>query len=124
MSLGLKQNARNPSAIANMEFNDAAKAQKCLVGTAGDVDSILADSTVTTPLEAESVLRIANTANAVAYIYVGKLSLLPGALSITTALAIMPYSSEVIFAGTSDDDKDSIVVKSSAATVQVAVLKR
>lgn len=123
-NLGLKQNARNPSAIANMEFNDGAKAQKCLIGTAGDVESIIADSTAQTIIGDEAVLRIANTSAAVAYVFVGKASLVPGTLDITTALAVMPNTSEVFFCGVSDDEKDSMVVKSSAAAVQIAILKR
>lgn len=121
---GLRTSARSPGSIQNEQHHDDTAIQRSGNGMPASMERILSDSTVKTPIQDNQPLWVSNTAAAWAYVFVGKDVDCPaGAPSITTGMGIAPNSSVLMFSGKSDDDQQSIVVKASAATVQVVVLK-
>lgn len=124
---GLRQNSRSPGSIHNAEHHDVTGSSKSLVGQPLAIERIMTDSTAaTTPdnsVRNHGTLRIFNTDGLVQYIWAGKEDEIPATVDATTGLAIAPGTSEVMFVGYSDDDKKSIVVKTSSSAVQVAVIE-
>lgn len=121
---GLRKTARSPGSIVNEQAHDDTATQRSGNGIPASISLILADSTVKTPIQDNQPLLINNTANAWAYVFVGKDSDCPaGAPAITTGMGVPPNAQVLMFPGKSDDGLQSIVVKASAATVQVVVLK-
>jgi hypothetical protein len=121
--LGLKNNARNPASIANIEHDDESGSKKVTAGGGAQVKSIVPASTIATAIPNDAILRIVNTTGSDQYVFIGKEDAVPGALNITNSLIMHGQSMEYFFAGSSDDDKKSLVVKTSSNSVQVAVLK-
>jgi len=116
--VGIRNHASSPSSIANMEHHDPSGSQKNLDGSAATVKAIHSDAVEHT-IEDFAVLRVANTTNAVAYLWVGEAGSSPGAPAITNAIAIMPETSEMIFCGAFDDSQKSVAFKASIAGLQV-----
>ena len=121
---GLRTSARSPGSIQNEQHHDDSASQRSGNGMIASMDQIIATSTTKTPIQDNQPLRISNTSGTWQYVFVGKEVDCPaGAPDITTGMGIAPNTSELWFPGKSDDDQQSIVVKTSAATVQVVVLK-
>jgi hypothetical protein len=119
---GLRNNARSPSSITNMEHNDASAAKKVLTGTGVAFEKIFPTSTDKNAVGPAAVLRIANTTASVQFVFIGKESEMPaGTPDATTGLAVMPNSVEMFY-GDVPEDSDEIVVKASDAGVQIAKL--
>ena len=127
LNLNLKKTARNPGSIANDEHNDAAGANRSANGDILCIEKVLSSAEATaaagTPVPQRGTLRVANTANAWAYVYIGDEGTAPGTPDITNSMAIAPNSSAMIFSGVSTSDMKSLVVKVSAGTVQVIIMK-
>jgi len=122
--LGVNHSSRNPTAIANLQHDDKSLAQRNMSGSPGTYASIVADSTVATVVPDYCTLRVTNTAAAVAYLIIGSATDAAGTPSITTGIAIPPNSSECTFVGKLEDLKESVFVKASAATVQIAICEQ
>lgn len=124
-NLNLKKTSRNPSSIANDEHNDAAGAGRSANGDILCIDRVIpaAEAVVAANVPERGTLRIANTANAWAYVYVGEEGTAPGSLDITNAMAVAPNATTMLFTGVSTSDMKSLQIKVSAATVQVIVMK-
>lgn len=126
-NLNLKRTSRNPSSIANDQHNDASGAERSANGDILCIDRIISAANATaaagTPVPERGTLRIANTANAWAFVYIGEEGSVPGSLDITNSMAVAPNSSAMLFSGVSTDDKKSLMIKVSAGTVQVIVMK-
>jgi len=121
----LRNTARSPGSIQNEQAHDDCAVQRSGNGMIASMERIIATSTAKTAIQDNQPLMVNNTANAWAYVFVGKDSDCPaGAPDITTGMGVPPNSSVLMFPGKSDDDQQSIVVKTSAATVQVVVLKQ
>lgn len=121
---GLRTSARSPGSIANEQHHDDSASQRSANGVPASIDRILADSTVKTPIQDNQMLIVNNTAAAWAYVFVGKDADCPGsAPTISNGIGVPPNSQTLMISGKSDDAQQSIVVKASAATVQVVVLK-
>ena len=122
-NLNLKKTSRNPGSIANDEHNDAAGANRSANGDIICIDTIIQDSTVPTPVPERGTLRIANQANTWAFVYIGEEGSVPASLDATNSVAIAPNSSAMIFSGVSTSAMKSLMVKASATTVQVIIMK-
>lgn len=126
-NLNLKRTSRNPSSIANDEHNDAAGAGRSANGDILCIDRIIpaAEATATggAPVPDRGTLRIANTTNAWAFVYIGEEGSVPASLDITNSMAVAPNSSSMLFSGVSSNAMKSLMVKVSAGTVQVIVMK-
>lgn len=121
---GLRTSARSPGSIANEQHHDDTASQRSGNGMIASMERIIATSTTKTPIQDNQPLKISNTSASWQYVFVGKDADCPaGAPDITTGMGIAPNTSELWFPGKSDDPQQSIVVKTSAATVQVVVLK-
>ncbi len=121
--LGLKNGARNPGSIANIQHHDPSGAQKNLSGIAGTIKSVVATSTTATPLTPEASLWVVNRNAATQYVFVGKASDAPVTVDATNGMALPPNFGTMIFCGISDDLQDAIVVKTSHADVHVTILE-
>jgi hypothetical protein len=122
--LGLKVNAKNPATIANDEHSDACHAARDMEGHSAAIKEIVTTSTTKKPVADFALLRVVNTNAAVQFIYIGKDSAAPaGAPDITNGLALPPNESIMLYCPATDDIKDSIVVKTSHATVQVIIME-
>jgi hypothetical protein len=119
--LGLKT-SRSPGSITNMQHHDQSGSEKSFNGTAGTIRKIVAVSTTLEPLENFALLRVCNTAGALGYVWIGPADQVPGTVDATTGFALPANSVENFFVGQSSDPKISMAVKTSAASVQVAVL--
>lgn len=126
-NLNLKRTSRNPSSIANDEHNDAAGAGRSANGDILCIDRIIpaaeAIAAAGVPVPERGTLRIANTANAWAFVYIGEEGTVPGTLDITNSMAVAPNSSAMLFSGVSTNAMKSLMVRVSAGTVQVIVMK-
>ena len=126
-NLNLKKTSRNPGSIANDEHNDAAGANRSANGDILCIDKVIpaADATAAagTPVPERGTLRIANTAAAWAFIYIGEEGSVPATLDITNSMAVAPNSSTMLFSGVSSNAMKSLMVKVSAGTLQVIVMK-
>lgn len=121
---GLRTTARSPGSIVNEQHHDDTAAQRSGNGMIASMDRIIATSTTKTAIQDNQPLKISNTSASWQYVFVGKDVDCPaGTPDITNGMGIAPNTSELWFPGKSDDDQQSIVVKTSAATVQVVVLK-
>lgn len=121
---GLRTTARSPGSIQNEQAHDDSACQRSGNGMIASVERIIAASTTKTPIQDNQPLKVSNTSATWQYVFVGKDADCPaGAPDITTGMGIAPNTSELMFPGKSDDDQQSIVVKTSADTVQVCVLK-
>lgn len=121
---GLRTTVRSPGSITNEQAHDDTATQRSGNGMPASMERIIGTSTTKTAIQDNQPLWASNTTGTWAYIFVGKDSDCPaGAPDITTGMGIAPNSSLLMFSGKSDDDAQSIVVKTSAATVQVVVLK-
>lgn len=126
-NLNLKRTSRNPSSIANDEHNDAAGAGRSANGDILCIDRIIpsAEATAATgsPVPERGTLRIANQAAAWAFVYIGEEDTVPATLDATNSMAVAPNSSTMLYSGVSTTDMKSLVIRVSAATVQVIVMK-
>ena len=123
---GLRKNSRSPGSIHNAEHHDVTGSNKSINGHPLAIEMILADSTdaPNNPIRNHGMIRVMNTDNAnVQYIWAGKEDAVPGTVDATTGLALAPYESEIMYVGYSDDDKKSLVVKTSSSSVQVVVIE-
>ena len=124
-NLNLKRTSRNPGSIVNDEHNDASGAGRSANGDILCIERVIpaAEATVAANVPQRGTLRIANTAAAWAFVYVGEEGTLAAALDITNSMAVAPNSSTMLFTGVPTTDMKSLQVKVSAATVQVIVMK-
>ncbi len=126
-NLNLKRTSRNPSSIANDEHNDAAGAGRSANGDILCIQRVIPAAEATaaagTPVPERGTLRIANTAAAWAFVYIGEEGTVPATLDITNSMAVAPNSSTMLYSGVSTDAKKSLVLRVSAATVQAIVMK-
>ena len=121
---GLRTSARSPGSIQNEQNHDDSATQRSGNGVIASIDHILTTSTTKAPIQDNQPLWVSNTSATWQYVFVGKDVDCPaGAPDITTGLGVAPNTSVLMFPGKSDDDQQSIVVKTSAATVQVVILK-
>lgn len=121
---GLRTTVRSPGSIINDQAHDDSASQKSGNGVIASIERIIVTSTTKTAIQDNQPLWVVNTATATAFVFVGKDNDCPaGAPDITTGMAIPPNTGLLMFPGKSDDNVQSIVVKTSAATVQVVVLK-
>ena len=128
LNLNLKNKARNPGSIANDEHNDSSGAQRSANGDIIAIDRILSSAEATaaagTPVPQRGTLRIANTAAAWAFVYIGDEGTAPATPDITNAIAIAPNSSTMIYTGIPSSEMKALVVKASAGTVQVVIMQQ
>lgn len=126
-NLNLKRTARNPSSIANDEHNDAAGAGRSANGDILCIDRIIptAEATAATgaPVPERGTLRIANQTAAWAFVYIGEEGTVPGTLDATNSMAVAPNSSTMLYSGVSTSAMKSLMIRVSAALVQVIVMK-
>lgn len=121
--LGLRNNARNPASIQNDQHNDASAAQRSLNGISGVIKQIIASSTTATPLSDYAILWVVNTSASPQYLFLGKLSSAPVSVGATNGLCLPAGEGLLLHCGMSDDDKQSIAVKSSDTSVHITVLE-
>lgn len=119
---GLNKHAGSPSSIVNREHNDTAGAKKTLDGT-GRLKQVLGDTTTKVPVEEQSTLRVVNDSGSTAYIWLGQDGDEPATVDATNGFALPNGHVEHLYAGSADDPKKGLVVKSSSASVQVVVLE-
>ena len=121
---GLKVNSRSPSSIANSEHNDTVGACKEISGSSLAIDKILPDASTTAQSVGDcALIRVYNNTGSVQFIWAGDEGDEPGTADITNSVALAPNSVENFFLPPSSDDSKSVVVKTSAATVQVVKMK-
>lgn len=127
LNLNLKSRARNPGSIANDEHNDASGAQRSADGDILCIERIIPaaehNAAAGADVPQRGTLRLANTAGTWAFVYIGEQDSVPGTLDITTAMALAPNSSLMLYTGISTSDMLSLKIRTSAATVQVIVMK-
>lgn len=121
--VGLRKNSRSPGSITNMEHHDATGAQKNIDGTPSTIKSVIADSTVSTPLCSFSMVRVCNTDTVPQFIWFGKEGDEPVSLDVTNSFALPAGYCDIFHIGASNDEKKSIVVQSSDSKVQVIVIE-
>lgn len=121
--LGLKNNARSPASIANAEHHDPSGSQKSANGIPATIKQVIATSTTETPLEDFAMLWVVNRDTSVQYIFVGKDSDVPGTVDATNGMAIPPETGILLNCGASNDDMQSMAVKTSNALVHVTILE-
>lgn len=123
-NLNLKGNkARNPGSIANDEHNDAAGANRSGNGDIAAIDQIIADATGGVNVPERGTVRVANMANAWAFVSITDQDAVPGTVNASTGLALAPNSTTQLFTGISSSEMKSLVLKTSAATVQVVIMQ-
>jgi hypothetical protein len=126
-NLNLKRTSRNPSSIANDEHNDASGAGRSANGDILCIDRIIlaadAIAAAGAPIPERGTLRIANTSASWQFVYIGEEGTVPGTLDITNSMAVAPNSSMMLFSGVSTSDMKSLMIRVSAGTVQVIVMK-
>ena len=116
-----RKKVASPGSIANREHLDGPGCGKETDGSARPI-GFIADPTLDgNVLEDDSVLRVANTTGALAFIWIGPASLAPVAVDATNGLAMPADHVERFYVGLAADVKDRHVVKTSAA-MQVAIL--
>lgn len=121
---GLRKNARSPGSITNAQHHDPSGAEKSLNGIPATIKQVVATSTTKTPLEQFALLWVVNRdLAAVQYIFVGKDSDVPATVDATNGMAIPPGEGLLLHCGASDDDMQSMAVKTSNALVHVTILE-
>lgn len=120
---GLRKNARSPGSISNAQHHDPSGAEKSLNGIPATIQQVVATSTTKTPLEQFALLWVVNRDTAVQYIFVGKDSDVPLTVSATNGMALPAGEGVLLHCGASDDDLQSMAVKSSNALVHVTILQ-
>lgn len=120
---GLFKGVRNPGSIVNAEFHDPSGSKKGASGVPATINQVIADSTVKTPLEAYSMLWVVNRDTVTQYLFVGKDSAVPGTVSASNGLALPAGEGHLFHCGASDDDTQSMAVKSSSSQVHITVLE-
>ena len=118
---GLKKNARSPGSIHNAEHHDPTGSSKGIDGTPLNIEDIITPTTEE-PIENCAIVRVYNADAGVQYIWSGQITAAPGTVDATTGIALAPGSSEVCYLGFSDDDQESLGIKTSDAAVQVVKL--
>lgn len=126
-NLNLKNTARNPGSIANDEHNDSAGANRSANGDILCIDRIVPTAEHTAAAGADvperGTLRIANTTASWQFIFVGEQDIVPATMDATTSMAVAPNSSNMLFTGVSNDLQKSLKLRTSAAGVQVIIMK-
>lgn len=123
-NLNLKGNkARNPGSIANDEHNDAAGANRSGNGDIAAIDQIIANATAGVNVPERGTVRVANMANAWAFVSITDHDAVPGTVDASTGIALAPNSTTQLFTGISSSEMKSLVLKASAATVQVVIMQ-
>lgn len=123
MRLGLNKSARNPGSIVNIEHHDPSGSQKSANGVPATIKQVVATSTTATALEPLALLWVVNRDTSVQYIFVGKADLVPVTVDASNGMALPPNAGLLLCCGKSDDDKQSIMVKTSNALVHVTILE-
>lgn len=118
--LGQKGSARSPSGIENAEHHDLSFSKKVNDTTPGCVEVIFND-TAEHATKPSQLVRFANTAASVAYVWIGEAGSSPTP-GITNALALPPNSVMMVVMPNLVSDK-SPAFKASAATVQAIVFE-
>lgn len=124
-NLNLKNTSRNPSSIANDEHNDAAGANRSGNGDIAAIAQIIADASGAAGVDVpqRGTVRVANMANAWAFVSITDHDQVPGTVDASTGLAIAPNSSVQLFTGVPSSEMKSLKLRASAATVQVVIMK-
>lgn len=122
-NLNLKRTSRNPSSIANDEHNDASGANRSGNGDIAAWDQIIADATAGIDVPERGTVRVANMAAAWAFVSITDHDAVPGTVNASTGLALAPNSVQMLFTGLASSDMKSLKLKTSAATVQVVIMK-
>lgn len=120
---GLFKNARNPASIQNAEHHDPSGSSKSANGVPATIKQVVATSTTKTPLEDYAMVWAVNRDASVQYVFVGKDSSVPVAADASNSLAIPPNSGVLLNCGASDDDMQSMAIKSSNALVHLTILE-
>lgn len=120
---GLRTSVRSPGSIQNDQHHDATATQRGSDGKIGAIERVIADSTVKTAIQDNQPLWVVNRDTVVHYLFVGKDSETPGTVDDTNGMALPAGEGFLIFSDKSDDDQQSIVVKTDSSQVHITVLK-
>ncbi len=120
---GLKSGAKAPSSIANAEHHDKSGSSKAMHVVPGSLDAILAASNTETPVAPKSIVRFFNNSGAVAFIWVGVQGTAPVTVDITNGYAIGVGQEMIVAFAEPEDQTKSAAFKTSAATVQAALIE-
>ena len=120
---GLRKNASSPASITNSQHHDPSGSQKGANGIPGTIKQVVATSTTATPLEAYALVWAVNRNAAAQYIFSGKNSDVPVTVDATNGMAIPAGEGLLIHCGASDDDLQSMAIKTSHADVHLTVLE-
>ena len=121
--VGLKTGAKSPSSIANAEHHDKSGSAKTIQVVPGSLDAILANSNTEQAVAPKAVVRFFNNSGAVAFIWTGPMGSAPGTVDITNGYAIANQAEMIIAFAEPEDQTKSAAFKTSAATVQAALIE-
>lgn len=117
--------ARSPGSLQNQQHHDKSLSERDIAGSPGTVDQIIADAATAQTIPDGCVIRVMNTTGAMQFLFIGKLSDVPGgAPTISTGIAIPPNFYENFYIGKLDGDAESVHIKASDNGVQVVVFER
>lgn len=126
-NLNLKKRSRNPSSIANDQHNDISGTSRSANGDIHAIERIVPSAEHTAAAGADvperGTVRVANTTAAWQYVSITDDNAVPGTVDATTGMAIAPNSSTMLFTGLASSDMRSLKLRTSAAGVQVIVMK-
>lgn len=120
---GLRKNARSPGSIQNAQHHDPSGAERSLNGTPATINKVIATSTTKEPLEPYAILWVVNRNTATQYIFVGKDEDVPVTVDASNGMALPPNYGILLHCGESNDNKQSIAVKSSHSDVHITILE-
>ena len=120
---GLMKNARSPGSIVNAEHHDPSGAARSTEGVPATIKEVVATSTTKKTIEPYALLWVVNGHASIQYIYVGKDSSVPATVDASNGMALPAGQGILLHCGASDDDKESMAVKTSNAAVHVTVLE-
>jgi hypothetical protein len=119
--------SRNPSSIANAQHNDDTGASRSGVGDILSIERIIPSAEHTAvagvAIPNRATLRVANTTATWQFISLNEQGSVPGTVDATTAMALAPNSSQMVYTGVSQDVQKSLMIRTSAAGVQVILMK-
>lgn len=120
---GLLKNARSPGSIVNAEHHDPSGSQKSANGIPATIKTIVADSSVKTSLEPFAMLWVVNRDTSVHYIFVGKDNVVPSPVTASNGMAIPPGAGVLLNCGVSEDDMQSMAMKTDSSQIHVTILE-
>ena len=120
---GLKTGAKSPSAIENAEHLDKAGAKKVVNCVPGSLDAILPNSNTEIAVKPKSVVRFMNTAGVTAFVWCGIEGTAPVTVDITNGYAVGAGQELIVAFAEPEDQTKSAAFKTSAATVQAALIE-